>query len=1035
MRMPRFPSSCRSALWLVGVGAALWAAAAGVTAQRLPGQLRYEVPEPAGEAERIGAIYAVHQDQTGYLWLASEDGLYRYDGYRFEAFRADPSDPAALPVQRLLALAEAPDGRLWILADRFGLVRLDPQTERFERFPIPDVQTFTGRLAVGSDGAPLFLAESVLWRLDPATGRAGPVAGKGPVTDLAGDAEGRVWLAGPHSARRLDPSAGTREPSGLPAGALVRPVRSGVWAADAERWWKQNADGRFEEAGRIAERFRSGRSAWTVDRRGVLWQADRAGLTACSPSGCRAYPEGLPDNRVQAIYEDRGGVLWIATIGGLRKLVPRWDAFTAFDLPEPDYGIALSRAPSGGVLAAPFCGRPFWLDLDAGAFHPLADRVPAAALAPRCVSNFASLRDGSLWMAAWTDDSDGGVTRIDSAGTAARRFLPRPDEPARAPRNATRVVFEDALGRVWSGGEGGLARYDAASGGDGPAERFGYADGGLQSDIVWHIADARGPRGEPGWLWVATYGGGLCRFDPATGRARCYRHHADDPASIPSDQVSLVVPLPADSVVWVGTFDGGLARLDERTGRFRRVGVRDGFPHPFVRSIVPDGAGRVWAGTFSGLVRVALGEDGAAPALDVFTQADGLPSIEFGLYDGLALPDGRFVFGTGRHIVVFHPDSVRAAPFDPPLILSRLDVLGKRRLVGGRPDEIRVRYAENLLRFGFTALDFAAPSQTRYAYRLDGFDPPESAGGELEWADGAERAATYTNLAPGRYRFRVRARTGSGTWGVQELAIPLVVVPPFWMTGWFRTGSSILFMLGVGTAGSGLARQRYRRRMRELEGERQVQAERVRISRDLHDHVGAQLAGLLGEIDLVRLASRRAARSGEAAAAVGPHLDRLEADARTTMGQLRETIWALHREALTLAEFADRLRRFAESQAALYPGAPAVVVRLDGEAEATLRPAVALHLYRIGQEAVRNAIRHAGARQVEAVVQRRNGRVVLTVSDDGAFREPRAGDGAGSDGLSGFGLQTMRERSAEIGATFRLDTSAGTTVEVAVPEI
>ena len=1023
-----------------------WATASAATAQRLPAQLRYEVPSPAEEAGGVGVVYSVLQDRTGYLWLATEDGLYRYDGYHFRAFRADPSDPVALPVQRLLALAEAPDGRLWMLADRFGLVRFDCDTERFERFPLPDYQAPPSRLAVGSDGAPLFTVEGALWRLDPATGTATSVPGAGPVSDLSGGADGHVWASGPQPPRRFDAETQTRTAAALPAGTSVRVTASGVWAAGRERWWRRTASGRFEEKGRIPAPFQSERSVWTVDRRGVLWQADGTGLTACAPGGCRAYPDGLPDRRVQAIYEDRGGVLWIATLDGLRLLVPRWDAFTAYDLPEPDLGVSLGLAPSGDVIAAPFCGRPFRLDPATETFQSLAEHLPAAAALPGCITSFARTRSGALWIAGWTNNSDGGVVQIDAAGRTARHVLPWPDLGPRAAPNAVRVVFEDAEGRIWTGGEGGLARFDADAPAtdalatadfSAPVQRFGRETGGLPSDIVWHLADARTPAGAPADLWVATYGGGLCRFTPTTGRARCHRHDADDPASIPSDQVSLVVPVPADSAVWVGTFDGGLARLDERTGRFQRVGVRDGLPHPFVRSLVPDRSGRVWVGTFAGLVRVVLGDDGEAPVLDVFTQADGLPSIGFGLYDGLALPDGRFVFGTDRHVIFFHPDSVRAAPFEPPLVLSQFDVLGERRRVGMRPDEIRVRYAENALRFGFTALDFAAPRQTRYAYRMDGFDAPEDSASGAGWTAAGERAATYTNLAPGRYRFRVRARTGSGTWAVQELAIPLVVVPPFWMTNWFRTGSFVLFMLGVGAVGSGLARRRYRDRMRELEGERQVQAERVRISRDLHDHVGAQLAGLLGEIDLVRLASRRAAQTGASAADVGPHLDRLEADARTTMGQLRETIWALHHEALTLGEFTDRLRRYSDAQVGAHLGAPAVTVALLGDPEAVLRPAVALHLYRIGQEAIRNAIRHAGAGQVQVELHQHGGRVVLTVHDDGAFREPPGGDGAGGNGsdLTGFGLQTMRERAREIGATFRLDTAAGTRIEVVVPDV
>lgn len=205
---------------------------------------------------------------------------------------------------------------------------------------------------------------------------------------------------------------------------------------------------------------------------------------------------------------------------------------------------------------------------------------------------------------------------------------------------------------------------------------------------------------------------------------------------------------------------------------------------------------------------------------------------------------------------------------------------------------------------------------------------------------------------------------------------------------------------------------------RLVEAERQ--AERARIGRDLHDSVGAQLSSLLAGVELMRLGRR---------AGTGPavSLDEVEADAREAMAQLREAVWALSTAQITVEGVAAQLRRFADGRA-LRSGMEAVV-RAEGARDAVLPPPLALHLYRIGQEAVQNAVKHSGGRTVTICVAATDATVRLLVSDDGAFRPPVAGDGA----PSGFGMRTMRERAEAMGGALVVETALGTAVEVTAP--
>jgi len=213
--------------------------------------------------------------------------------------------------------------------------------------------------------------------------------------------------------------------------------------------------------------------------------------------------------------------------------------------------------------------------------------------------------------------------------------------------------------------------------------------------------------------------------------------------------------------------------------------------------------------------------------------------------------------------------------------------------------------------------------------------------------------------------------------------------------------------------------------LREAQGrlvEAERQDERTRISRDLHDSVGAQLSSLLAGVELARLGRQ----SGREA---GVTLDDVEADAREALQQLRETVWVLNAAEITVEALAAQLRRFAEAQTGR-AGMHAAVTA-GGDRYATLPSAHALQLYRIGQEAVQNAVKHSGGRAISVRVLARDGRVVLRVEDDGAFRPPVAVPGDGAP--SGFGMRTMRERAEGLGGTLDVATEAGTAVEVSVP--
>ena len=330
---------------------------------------------------------------------------------------------------------------------------------------------------------------------------------------------------------------------------------------------------------------------------------------------------------------------------------------------------------------------------------------------------------------------------------------------------------------------------------------------------------------------------------------------------------------------------------------------------------------------------------------------------------------------------------------------------------------ITLRYDQTVFRFQFAALDFTAPQKNRYAYKLEPFDS------NWQYTDAQRRSATYTNLDPGAYTFRVKASNNDGVWNEEGVSLPILITPPWWDTWWFRMACAGLF-LALLWAG-------YRVRVRSVErhsaeitafNEQLMKAqeqERTRIAGELHDSVMQQISAL----SLVLGTAKRTMPADSAARDVVVEVQRKLIDVGTEVRQLSHDLYP---PMLKRAGLAEVLRGYCDT----FSQSRGIAISCDvDESVAELSPGTALALYRIAQEALGNAAKHAAPTRVNVRLVRIGGDVVLTVADDGHGYEP----GRGADG--GLGLVNMRERARQLGGTFELDSRVGrgTTVRVAVP--
>jgi signal transduction histidine kinase/ligand-binding sensor domain-containing protein/CheY-like chemotaxis protein len=759
-------------------------------------------------------VNAIAQDPQGFLWLGTQDGLNRYDGYQFKIFKNRRDDPASLSGNLINALLVDGAGVLWV-GSYGGLDRYDPRTESFTRFQ-NDPQNPTSlscnsvtSLAADPSGALWVGACQGLNRFDPTTGQAQryPANPDDPVglyhddiTELFVAEDGMVWIGTTVGLERLDP-----------------------------------ANGRFtrflpdpDEPGRLSGAPITGIAA---DAEGAIWVGTSQGLNRLEPGADRFThyhhdPQdnaSLSDDLVTAVFRNRLGELWIATTqGGVNRYEPATDSFTRYRHADAhpaslanDNVVTIFEDDTGIMWFGTF-----------GSGVDRYDRLKAKFLRVQPQPDDPrSLSDPFVWSilvdsreTLWVATSTSGLNRADAGGDGFTHYRRDPADPHSLSSDQLWRVYEDRRGNIWVGtavgldlldrengrfthytfndlgvftiyesraGDfwispigGGLIRFDRASGRALETYLNDPADPNSISDnFITAVSEAAG-----GDLWLGTFAEGLNRFDPATGRADVFRRDPDDSSSLPNDTI-LALHHDTQGRLWIGT--GGGLTLRDAAGRFKTYGESEGLPNETIYAILEDDQGDLWLSTGRGLSRF----DPQRQTFTNFKLADGLQSMEFNQGAAFKGAGGEMYFGGINGFNVFHPAAVRANPYAPPVVITNFLLFNKEVPIGedspltqAAPlaQTIRLDYRQDFLTFEYAALHYSAPQENQYAYLLEGFDQ--------DWnLVGARRFANYPGLPPGDYTFRVRGSNSDGVWNEQGAALRVVMAPPFWQTWWFIT--------------------------------------------------------------------------------------------------------------------------------------------------------------------------------------------------------------------------------------------------------
>jgi signal transduction histidine kinase len=701
----------------------------------------------------------------------------------------------------------------------------------------------------------------------------------------------------------------------------------------------------------------------------------------------------VSDEWINTLCEDQEGNLWVGAKNGLVRVLPRaFTVYTKKDGLAQDNVMSVIQDQRGIIWAASW----------SGGLNTLVDgRIVSGVFTNRLPSDLAlSLgagRDGALWLGL---DYNHGLCRIQE-GRLDHYGEGRIEAPAIA------VVCEDRQGRLWLGSRTGLVWFR-----DGREAAHYTKKDGLAGDAVRAILE-----NHEGKLWVGTVGGLSCFQD---GQFTSFTTRE----GLGHDTVTALYEDAAHDL-WIGTAGGGLSRL--RAGKITTYGRSRGLFDDHIFEILEDRRGNLWLSSPRGIFRASK-QDLDDPARKIicvaYDRSSGLLSTEC---NGVAKPaawkdrDGHFWFATGKGLAEVDPETVPPRNERPPPVWIERVRAGRREFTPAAM--LRIPPGLEGLEFHFTALSFTAPERNRFKYQLEG----EDAG----WVEGGRhRMASYRNLPPGRYRFRVIGCNNDGVWNEVGAEQALILLPQFWQTWWFRVAGWVLLAGGVSGAAVWSVRRKARRALELVQRQRALESDRARIAKDIHDDLGASLTRITLLSDSVR------SHLGDTAKA-GATLERIATIARDLTRAMEEIVWAVNPRHDRLDSLANYLETFAQDLL----GAAGVVCRLDVPAHLPRRPLtshVRHNLFLAFKEALHNVVKHSGATQVNITLVVEAGRFVLTVSDDGRGFMPADPNSAAAPcpvPARGNGLPNMRGRLKEAGGECEVTSkpNAGTQVRFTVP--
>lgn len=972
------------------------------------------------------SINSILQTEDGFLWIATKDGLNRYDGQNFKIYKNNPGIKNSLPENYVMSLLESSDGTFWVGTWGGGLCKFDPLHETFIRYDMESADDdYIESLHEDSFGNIWYgTMHSGLIKLNPKS-KIVNVYRKtlneknhfpdDEITCIKEDENNILWIGTLRAGLiKFDPKTETYKQFKHDPDNYNSVASNYVWDVfiDDNNLLLSTENGldvfdlKTEKVIKhlnipVSQPIGAPRTFRQVlkDHLGNIWAGtyNYQGLFLIEDDNTYSNyvrlerrdddNNSIVSSRIRWLYEDRSNNIWIGTEEGISKLAST-KAFVQYKF------LPSQKNTLGGKVVSSIISTDkniLWVSYGGGGFDKInlsTNNITHFQNKPGS-SNSISVNDvvsmcldskGILWIGT----SYGGLNKFDTKTEKFKAYIQNEKDPFSIKSNWVQQSLETSNGLLLVGTNDGLQLFDRK------AEKFfDYQPVNKNSSVTLPQTFSVNSLFEDksGDIWIGTWLDGLYRYETNKQYLHHYKPISNKVNSLSASKVSCIVE-DSKGNIWIGTHSGGFNKFHKSNQHFTRYTTRDGLPNDVVFGIQEDESGFLWISTMKGLAKF----DPEKQSFRTYDQSDGIIHNQFNWHASYKDKYGKMYFGGNNGFIIFNPDEIKVDTTKTQIAFTSFKLFDKEAtLPQSLPatKEILLNYNQNFFSIEFSALDMAPAHKHNYSYKLDGIDP--------DWINSELRTtAYYTDIDPGKYKFFVKASNADNIWS-EPITLSIIIEPAWWMTWWFKVFAGLIFIcIGIAI---------YKYRLNQL-----LKIERIRydIASDLHDEIGSNLSSISVDGNILQKSESLTERERELSSDISK-------TASQTLDAMRDIIWFINPKN---DEGEDIIYKMKDTASRMLAGIDwtfnsAENIRFDNFSLEQRR-----NIFLIYKEALTNVVRHSNTKTCFVNIDWQSDKLIISVKD--------AGIGFDIDAVKKHtGIISMMKRAEKIKGTLTFDSKVG----------